>query len=204
MKYCTLFAALLLALSCGCTFSRGIAYYNPSGAGKTVLDDRQIPTTIEYGFGTSSVLAVSTKRRRAEADIFFTVRLRDSARFENRTAGILFSCDRKDYVLPAPVWHEQKMRDGVAYVVDHAWGDALEPGNPSAHASKLSRGDYSTGEYRAAMTLHDCSDIAFTLTMPAATVGTTTYEFGRVSLTPKMMPVTWTLPVPARVETNMK
>jgi hypothetical protein len=54
MKYCTLFAALLLALSCGCTFSRGIAYYNPSGAGKTVLDHRQIPTTIEYGFGTGS------------------------------------------------------------------------------------------------------------------------------------------------------
>jgi hypothetical protein len=70
-----------------------------------VLDDRQIPTTIEYRFGTGSVLAVSTKRRRAEADIFITVRLRDSARLENRIAGILFSCDRNDYVLPAPATH---------------------------------------------------------------------------------------------------
>jgi hypothetical protein len=127
------------------------------------------------------VLAVSTKRKRAEADIFITVRLQDSARFENRIAGILLSCDRKDYALPARVWHEQKMRDGVAYVVDHAWGDVLEPGKSSAHANKLSRGDYSTGEYRAALTLRDCSDIAFILTMPTATFGTTTYELGRVS-----------------------
>jgi hypothetical protein len=130
--------------------------------------------------------------------------LRDSARFENSSAGILFSCNHSSYVLPAPVWHEQKMRDGAVYVLDHAWGDILESGNAPALASKLSQGDYSTGEYRASMTLRDCDDVAFDVTVPAATVGSATYQFGHLSLTPKMMPVTWTLPIPARVEGSVK
>jgi hypothetical protein len=199
MKYWTLFSAQVLVLLCGCTFSRGFAYYKPSGAGKIALDERQIPTSIAYGFGTGSVLTVSTKRRRAEVEILFTVRLRDSARYENRSAGIVFSCNGGNHALPAPVWHEQRIRDGDAYQVDHAWGDGLEPGNAPVLASKPAHGDHSTGEYRASMILRECKDVAFDLAVPAATVGSTTHQFGRPSFVPKMMPLTWALPVPARV-----
>lgn len=199
MKYCAWVIGLLLLL-CGCTFSRGIAYYRASGAGKIAIADRQIPRTMEYGFATGSVLAVSTKRKRREAEIAFTVRLRDTARFASESAGILFYCDGRRLALPAPMWHEQRIKDGVAYFVDHAWGDVLKAGNAPAFANKPARGDYSIGEYRASMTLRDCKDLPFSFTLPTVTVGETVHEFGRVSMTPQMMPVTWTLPVPSRVE----
>jgi len=87
------------------------------------------------------------------------------------------------------MWHEQRVKDGVAYLVDHAWGDVLKAGSALAFANKPARGDYSTGEYRASMTLRDCKDLPFSFTLPTVSVGETVHEFGRVSMTPQMMPV---------------
>lgn len=203
MKYCAWVIGVFLLLS-GCTFSRGIAYYRPSGAGKLAVDDREIPNTMEYGFGTRSVLTVSIKRKRAKADITFTAHLRDTARFADDSGGVLFFCDGKQFALPAPTWQEKRIKDGVAYVADHAWGEMLEAGNALALANKSTRGDYSTGEYRASLTLRDCKDLPFAFMLPTVTAGETVHEFGRVSMTPQMMPVTWTLPVPSRVEGSPK
>lgn len=199
MKCCAWAMGLLLLLS-GCTFSRGIAYYRPSGTGKLAVDDREIPSTMEYGFGTGSVLTVSIKRKRSKADVTFTVHLRDKARFADDSGGVLFFCDGRQFTLPAPTWQEKRIKDGVAYVADHRWGEVLEAVNALRFANKPARGDYSTGDYRASLTMRDCKDLPFSLTLPTVTVGETVHEFGRVFMTPQMMPVTWTLPVPSRVE----
>lgn len=50
------------------------------------------------------------------------------------------------------------------------------------------------------MTLSECKDLPFSFTWPTVRIGETVHEFGRVSMTPQMMPLTWTLPVPSRVE----
>ena len=182
MKHRAWVIGLLLLLS-GCTFSRVIAYYRPGGAGEIAVDDRQMPRTMEYGFGTGSALAVSTERKRRKTEINFTLRLRDTARFASDSGHILFVCDGRTAALPAPMWHEQKTKEDAAYVVDHAWGDVLD-----------------SGEFRASMTLSECKDLPFSFTWPTVRIGETEHEFGRVSMTPQVMPLTWTLPVPTRVE----
>ena len=199
MKHRAWVIALLLMLS-GCTFSRVIAYYRPGGAGEIAVDDRQMARTMEYGFGTGSKLAVSTERKRRKTEINFTLRLRDAARFASDSGHILFVCDGRTAALPAPVWHEQRIKEGAVYVVDHAWGDVLAASNAPAVANKAVRGDYSTGEFRASMTLSECKDLPFSFTWPTVRVGETVHEFGRVSMTPQIMPLTWALPVPTRVE----
>jgi hypothetical protein len=182
MKHRAWVIGLVLLLS-GCTFSRVIAYYRPAGAGEIAVDDRQMPRTMEYGFGTGSVLAVSSERKRKETEITFTLRLRDSARFASDSGHILFVCDDRTAALPVPMWHEQRIKEGVVDVVDHAWGDALD-----------------AGEFRTSMTLSECKDLPFSFTWPTVHVGETEHAFGRVSMTPQSMPLTWTLPVPSRVE----
>jgi hypothetical protein len=199
MKHRAWVIGLLLLLS-GCTFSRVIAYCRPGGAGEIAVDDRQMPRTMEYGFGTGSVLAVSTERKRRKTEINFTLRLRDTARFASDSGHILFVCDGRTAALPAPAWHEQRIKEGAAYDVEHAWGDVLDASNAPAVANKAVRGDYSTGEFRASMTLSQCKDLPFSFTWPTVRIGETVHEFGRVSMTPQMMPLTWTLPVPTRVE----
>jgi hypothetical protein len=199
MKHPARVIGLLLLLS-GCTFSRVIAYYRPGGAGEIAVDDRQMPRTMEYGFGTGSVLAVSTERKRRKTEIDFTLRLRDTARFASDSGHILFVCDGRTAALPVPVWHEQRIKEGAVYVVDHAWGNVLDAGKAPAVANKALGGDYSTGEFRASMTLKECKDLPFSFTMPTVRVGETEHAFGRVAMTPQMMPLTWTLPVPSRVE----
>jgi hypothetical protein len=186
MKHRALVIGLLSILS-GCTFSRVIAYYRPGGAGEIAVDARQMPRTMEYGFGTGSVLAVSTERKRRKTEINFTLRLRNTARFASDGGHILLVCDGRTTALPAPVWHEQRVKEGAAYVVDHAWGDVLDASN-------------APGEFRASMTLSECKDLPFSFTWPTVRIGETVHEFGRVSMTPQMMPLTWTLPLPTRVE----
>jgi hypothetical protein len=168
-------------------FSRGIAYYRPSGAGKIAVDDRQMPRTMEYGFGTGSVLAVSTERKSRRTGITFTLRLQDTARFASVSGHLLFSCGDTTTAVPTPMRREQRINDGVTHVVDHAWDDVLDTGA-------------SSGEFRASLTLGGCKDLPFSFTLPPVRVGENEHAFGLVSMTPQMMPVTWTLPVPSRVE----
>lgn len=182
MKHCAWMIGLLLLLS-GCTFSRVVPYYRPGGAGEIAVDGRQIPRTMEYGFGAGSVLAVSTERKRRKTEIAFTLRSRDTARFTSDSGHILFDCDGRTAALPVPVWHERRIKEGKAYVVDHAWEDVLD-----------------AGEFRASVTLSECKDLPFSFAWPTVRVGETAHEFGRVSMTPQTMPLTWTLPVPTRVE----
>lgn len=199
MKHRAWLIGLLLLLS-GCTFSRVIAYYRPGGAGEIAVDGRQMPRTMEYGFGAGSVLAVSSERKSRKTEINFTLRLRDTARFASDSGQILFLCDGRMAALPVPVWHERRIKEGAAYIVDRAWGDVLDASNAPAVANTAVRGDYSTGEFRASMTLSECKDLPFSFTWPTVRIGETVHEFGLVSMTPQMMPLTWTLPVPTRVE----
>jgi hypothetical protein len=78
--------------------------------------------------------------------------------------------------------------------------DVLDASSAPAVANRPVRGDYSTGEFRASVTLSECKDLPFSFTWPAVRIGETVHEFGRVSMTPQMMPLTWALPVPTRVE----
>ena len=182
MKHSIWLIGLLVLLN-GCTFSRVVAYYRPEGAGAIAVDGRQMPRTMTYVFGTGSALAVSTERKRKRTEINVELRLQDTARFASDSGHILFECDGRTTALPVPVWHAQRIEKGGPHVAERAWEDVLD-----------------VGEFRASMTLSECRDLPFSFTWPTLRVGETEHLFGRVSMTPQIMPLTWTLPVPSRVE----
>src|ERR1044071_519541 len=99
-------AIVLLLLLSACTFSRVIPYYRPAGSGAVAVDDRQMPRTLQYVFGTGSALAVSTERKSKKTEITFMLHLRDTARFAANSGYILFECDGRTAPLPAPTWRE--------------------------------------------------------------------------------------------------
>ncbi|MET0534494.1 MAG: hypothetical protein ABW171_09745 [Steroidobacter sp.] len=192
----------VLALLGGCAFSRGVAYYKVSGSGR--LADTQIPKSMEYEFGSGSVLIVDTDRNRADVEITLTARLKDAVRFSVQGTGIRVVCEGKSVVLPVPgVWSDKRIKDGLRYTGQRYWGDTLDAVDPR-FLEQAMRGDFTTGEYQTSMTVRECKDLPFTLDLPTAQVGSAVHEFGTLSLTPLMTPVAYTLPVPARVEAGSK
>lgn len=182
-----------LLLMSGCVYSERIAFYRPTGEGKVQKDNRNVPRSMEYKFGTGSRLLFRTWRTAEKTQLEFLMTLKDSVTFQGD--GVEVWCERGETLLLRPdIWREERTKDGVGYHRAHHWNAALPAQDYDSLNQRAPKGDVSTGQFWATVDLTRCTGEVLSLQLPSVTWSGGSHSFGKVTLAPEEKRFRWINP----------